>query len=65
MRVGFVLPHMGRIVSPKVLVQAAQRAEELGYDSLWVADRLLYPVNPQTPYPVTPDGSLPDFTNLF
>src|SRR5262249_41086508 len=29
------------------------------YDSLWTIERLLYPVNPQTPYPVTPDGSLP------
>ncbi|MBI3989611.1 MAG: LLM class F420-dependent oxidoreductase, partial [candidate division NC10 bacterium] len=37
-----------------------QQAEALGYDSLWVTERLLYPVNPQTPYPATPDGSLPE-----
>jgi probable F420-dependent oxidoreductase len=41
-------------------VQAAQQAEALGYDSLWVTERLLYPVNPRTPYPATPDGSLPE-----
>jgi probable F420-dependent oxidoreductase len=40
--------------------QVAQRAEALGYDSLWTIERLLWPVKPQTPYPVTPDGSLPE-----
>jgi alkanesulfonate monooxygenase SsuD/methylene tetrahydromethanopterin reductase-like flavin-dependent oxidoreductase (luciferase family) len=33
----------------------------LGYDTVWVADRLLYPVNPRNPYPATPDGSLPEY----
>jgi hypothetical protein len=37
----------------------AQNAEKEGSDSLWVFERLLWPINPQTPYPVTPDGSLP------
>jgi probable F420-dependent oxidoreductase len=32
----------------------------LGYDSVWVTDRLLFPINPKTPYPATPDGSLPE-----
>ena len=27
---------------------------------MWVTDRLLYPIEPQTPYMGTPDGSLPD-----
>lgn len=36
-------------------------AEEQGLDSLWVAERLLWPIKPQTPYPATPDGSLPTF----
>jgi alkanesulfonate monooxygenase SsuD/methylene tetrahydromethanopterin reductase-like flavin-dependent oxidoreductase (luciferase family) len=34
--------------------------ETLSYDSLWVTERLLYPLHPQTPYPATPDGSLPE-----
>jgi probable F420-dependent oxidoreductase len=33
-------------------------AEALGFDSLWVLDRILWPVNPQVPYPIG-DGSLP------
>src|SRR5215467_1331439 len=37
----------------------AQRAEKEGVDSLWVFERLLWPIKPQTPYPATPDGSLP------
>jgi len=60
MRIGFFLPQLGPIASPEALVKAAQRAEALGYDSLWVTERLLYPLNPQTPYPATPDGSLPE-----
>jgi probable F420-dependent oxidoreductase len=36
----------------------AKRAEDLGFDSLWVLDRILWPVDPRTPYPIG-DGSLP------
>ena len=60
MKVGFGLPQMGPAASLDAVVKAAQRAEELGYDSVWVVERLLYPLKPQTPYPGTPDGSLPD-----
>ena len=37
----------------------AQAAESEGFDSIWTFERLLWPINPQTPYPATPDGSLP------
>ena len=60
MRLGFVLPHIGPLASPDAIVSVATRAEAVGYDSLWVTDRLLFPLNPRTPYPATPDGSLPD-----
>ena len=60
MKVGFGLPQMGPAASPDAVVKAAQRAEELGYDSVWVIERFFYPLKPQTPYPATPDGSLPD-----
>ena len=60
MRIGFAIPNLGTIATPENIVLVARRAEELGYDSLWTADRLLYPVKPKTPYPVTPDGSLPE-----
>ncbi len=64
MRLGTTLPHMGEGARPDVVVAAAQRAEALGYETVWVADRLLYPVQPRTPYPSSPDGSLPEFYKI-
>lgn len=60
MRIGFALPNIGPIGSPDAVTTVATRAEALGYDSLWTIERLLYPVQPQSPYPGTPDGSLPE-----
>ena len=59
MKIGATLPSLGQGTGPGALVTAARRAEDLGYDSLWVAERLLYPTDPRTKYPGTPDGSLP------
>ncbi|HET9488961.1 MAG TPA: LLM class F420-dependent oxidoreductase [Methylomirabilota bacterium] len=59
MRAGFALGNIGPIGTAENLVRIAQRAEALGYDTLWAVERLLWPLKPQTPYPVTPDGSLP------
>ena len=61
MRLASILPHMGTAATPASILRAAQQAEALDYSSLWVAERLLFPVKPRTPYPATPDGSLPDF----
>lgn len=58
MRFGFALPQLGSAVGPEALDSVAKRAEELGFDSLWVLDRILWPVNPRAPYPIG-DGSLP------
>ena len=60
MRFGFALPNVGPIGTPDNVRNVAQRAEELGYSSLWTIERLLYPVRPQTPYPASSDGSLPE-----
>jgi probable F420-dependent oxidoreductase len=61
MKIGVMLPHIGAEMSPQAVVEAARRAEELRYDSLWAIERLLYPTNPRSKYPATPDGSLPEF----
>jgi hypothetical protein len=42
-----------------MLIKAAQRAEALGYDSHWVLERLLDPLDPRTPYATTADGKIP------
>jgi probable F420-dependent oxidoreductase len=59
MRLGFGLPQTGQMASPDAVSNIARRAEQLGFDSLWVFDRLLYPVKPKSAYPAG-DGSLPD-----
>lgn len=60
MNLGFALPNIGPIATPDAVTQVAQRAEALGYADLWTVERVLYPVQPQVPYPVTPDGMLPE-----
>jgi len=60
MKIGFALPNVGSVSTTEAVAKVAQRAEALGYDSLWTIERLLWPVKPQTPYPATPDGSLPE-----
>jgi probable F420-dependent oxidoreductase len=59
LKIGITLPHFGQQATRENVIQTAKMAEEEGIDSLWVGERLLWPVNPQTPYPGTPDGSLP------
>jgi probable F420-dependent oxidoreductase len=61
MKIGCALPTLGALAGPDALRRAAKRAEALGYDSAWVADRLLAPVAPRSPYPATPDGVLPEY----
>jgi alkanesulfonate monooxygenase SsuD/methylene tetrahydromethanopterin reductase-like flavin-dependent oxidoreductase (luciferase family) len=66
MKVGMVLPEAGQQATRENLVQAAKQAEEEGFDSLWTWERLICPLKPQTPYPLTPDGSFPtEFQNVF
>lgn len=60
MQLGFALPNIGPIATIEAVTKVAQRAEALGYASLWTVERLIHPVKPQTPYPATPDGSLPE-----
>ena len=60
MRLGCGLPVLGAAAGPDAITRGAQRAEALGYHSVWVADRLLYPVAPRSPYPVG-DGVLPEY----
>ena len=60
MKVGITLPQAGHQATRENVIHIAQNAQSEGFDSLWVFERLLWPINPQTPYPATPDGSLPN-----
>src|SRR5438093_4054500 len=66
MKTGIVLPQFGPQATKQNIVQLAMMAEQEHFDSLWVGERLLWPINPQTPYPGAPDGRLPTSSqNVF
>ena len=54
---GVFLPVSGRAAGRKTLMQAAQRAEALGYDSVWAADRLVMPWKIDTTYPYSKEAT--------
>ena len=66
MKIGILLPVAGEQATRENIIQTAKLAEQEGFDSLWVFERLLWPLNPQTPYGGTPDGTLPiEYQKVF
>jgi probable F420-dependent oxidoreductase len=66
LKVGITLPQAGEQSTTGNIVRTAKTAEDEGFDSLWVFERLLWPISPQTPYVATPDGSLPvEYQRVF
>ena len=66
MRLGFSLPVSGAAATPDTLVTVAQRAEALGYASLWVFQRLFYAVEPKNEYYGAPGQAWPKpFERVF
>jgi probable F420-dependent oxidoreductase len=59
MKLGFNLPQVGDAASRDGIIAVAKRAEELGYDSVWVTDRVLYPLEPQSGYGGSPNAPIP------
>ena len=49
----------GSTVKPEPLLQVAQKAETLGYESLWIPEHLAVPLTMKTPYPYSADGRFP------
>ncbi len=60
MKLGFSLPQVGDLAGRENVSLVARRAEELGFDSVWVIDRLMIPDQPRAPYPASADGILPE-----
>lgn len=60
MKLGITLPQSGKSATKENILKVAQSAENSGIDSLWVFERLLWPLKPQTPYPASKDGHLPE-----
>jgi probable F420-dependent oxidoreductase len=59
MKVGLFLPQVGEYATRENVLHIAKEADKEGINSVWVFDRLLWPLKPKTPYAATPNGSLP------
>src|SRR5499426_3370775 len=59
MKLGVALPLAGDWATPENQITIAQRAEALGYHSLWVFQRLFYALAPQNDYPPMPGQPWP------
>ena len=59
MNLGFGLPMAGAWATPENQLRVARAAEDLGYHSLWVFQRLFYAVKPQNDYPPLPGQPWP------
>jgi probable F420-dependent oxidoreductase len=50
------------ILSQSIDVAAlAQKAESLGFESIWLPEHPVMPVNPASRYPGSPDGAIPEY----
>ena len=49
MQLGFGAPVSGSWATPDRQIEIAQRAEALGYQTLWTYSRILYPDAPKRP----------------
>jgi probable F420-dependent oxidoreductase len=56
---GFSLTGRGALADRATITTLAQRAEALGYDSVFVTDRMLIPVASRTRYPYSATGAFP------
>ena len=56
MKVGLLMPFTGYTANPAVF---ARTAEALGFESVWIPEHPILPVNPKTPFPGT-NGPIPN-----
>lgn len=59
MKVGILLPQTGDLATSDNILYIGKEAEKEGFDSVWVFERLLWPVKPQTPYGGVPNLPIP------
>ena|SRR5215472_5466910 len=59
MRLGAFLPPWGDHATPADFDLLARRVEELGYDSLWTGDHVVFPRDVVSPYPYNATGAFP------
>ena len=59
MRLGAFLPPWGDQATPADFDLLAQGVEDLGYDSLWTGDHVVFPMDVASPYPYNATGAFP------
>jgi alkanesulfonate monooxygenase SsuD/methylene tetrahydromethanopterin reductase-like flavin-dependent oxidoreductase (luciferase family) len=60
LKVGLRLPQTEKNRATKEnILHFAKAAENAGFDSLWVLERVIWPINPLNRYPGTKDGKFP------
>ncbi len=61
MRYGFYLPTRGQTATPECLEMLVQRGEALGFDSVMIADHIVFPTAIHSKYPYTVSGVFPGY----
>ena len=60
-KIGLRLPQTDEHRATKEnVIRLATEAQNAGFDSLWVLERLVWPMEPLNPYPGTTNGKFPD-----
>jgi probable F420-dependent oxidoreductase len=59
MKFGIVPINLGGFTNPDVLIPFVQRAEALGYESVWTAEHVIIPKSYDSVYPYNPSGKVP------
>jgi len=59
MKFGIVPINLREFTDPEMLIPFVQRAEALGYESVWTAEHVIIPKQYDSVYPYNPDGKLP------
>ncbi len=59
MRYGFYLPTRGQTATSEALTTLVQRGETLGFDSVVIADHIVFPTTIDSKYPYTVGGAFP------
>ena len=56
MKYGLHIPHFGPLATPEFMSDTVQRAERLGFDSVWLSDHVFVPTEITSDYPYRSDG---------
>ena len=59
MKYGVILPNVGSLAHIESLVQITRRAEDLGYDGVFLSDHIAIPAELRSAYPYRSDGRFP------